>query len=130
MVVVDLDRAQAIDTLRGFGLPYRLAVTPDGRRAVITDPVRAEVRIVDAATRRDLATLHVPTDSIVSTAEIAGSPSPEGITISPDSRWAFITLQGRNRVITVDLDDARIVGWARTGTWSDGVGFSRIVAQH
>jgi YVTN family beta-propeller protein len=128
VVVVDLDRAQPVDTLRGFGLPYRLAITPDGRRAVITDPVRAEVRIMDAATRRDVVILHVPRDSIVSTAEVAGSPSPEGVTISPDSRWAFVTLQGRNRVITIDLGDARIVGWAPTGTWSDGVGFSRVVA--
>lgn len=130
VVVVDLDRAEPIDTLRGFGLPYRLAITPDGRRAVITDPVRADVRIIDAATRRELATLRVPRDSIVSTAEVAGSPSPEGVTISPDSRWAFVTLQGRNRVITIDLGDARIVGWAPTGTWSDGVGFSRIVGDH
>ena len=48
----------------------------------------------------------------MSTAEVAGSPSPEGVTVSPDSGWAFVTLQGRNRVITVDLADARIVGWA------------------
>jgi len=130
VVVVDLNRAQPVDTLRGFGLPYRLAITPDGRRAVITDPVRADVRIVDAATRREVATLHVPGDSVVSTAEVAGSPSPEGITVSPDSRWAFVTLQGRNRVITIDLRDARIVGWAPSGTWSDGIGFSRVVADH
>lgn len=66
----------------------------------------------------------------MSTAEVAGSPSPEGVTVSPDSGWAFVTLQGRNRVITVDLADARIVGWAPTGTWSDGIGFSRVVADH
>jgi hypothetical protein len=33
-------------------------------------------------------------------------------------------------VITVDLADGRIVGWAPTGTWSDGMGFSRVVADH
>jgi len=126
VVVVDLDRRQPIDTLRGFGLPYRIAVTPDGRKTVITDPVRAEVRIIDAATRRALATLHVAGDSIVSTAEVPGSPSPEGVTISRDSRWAFVTLQGRNRVITIDLDAVRIVSSAPTGTWSDGVGFSTV----
>jgi YVTN family beta-propeller protein len=128
VVVVDLDRAQPIDTLRGFGLPYRLAVTPDGRKTVITDPVRAEVRIVDAATRRALATLHIASDSLVSTAEIPGSPSPEGVTISRDSRWAFVTLQGENRVITIDLEAARIVSSAPTGTWSDGVGFSIVTS--
>lgn len=128
VVVVDLDRALPVDTLRGFGLPYRLAVTPDGRKVVITDPVRAEVRIVDAATRRALRTLHIDGDSLVSTAEVPGSPSPEGVTISRDSRWAFVTLQGRNRVITIDLDAARIVSSAPTGTWSDGVGFSPVIS--
>jgi YVTN family beta-propeller protein len=130
VVVVDLERAQPIDILRGFGLPYRIAVTPDGRKAVITDPARAEVRIVDAATRREISTLHIAADSLVSTAEVPGSPSPEGVTISRDSRWAFVTLQGRNRVIAIDLDaaPARIASSAPTGTWSDGVGFSTVVS--
>ncbi|HKV51032.1 MAG TPA: hypothetical protein VJO52_07525 [Gemmatimonadaceae bacterium] len=128
VVVVDLDRAQPVDTLRGFGLPYRLAITPDGRKAVITDPVRAEVRILNAATRRPIATLHIAADSLVSTAEVPGSPSPEGVTISRDSRWAFVTLQGRNRVIAIDLDTIRIVTSAPTGTWSDGVGFSPVTS--
>lgn len=126
VVVVDLEREQPVDTLRGFGLPYRLAITPDGRKAVITDPMRAEVRIVDAATRRTIHTLHIAADSIVSTAEVAGSPSPEGVTISRDGRWAFVTLQGENRVITIDLDAVRIMSSAPTGTWSDGVGYSPI----
>ena len=128
VVVVDLRRAQPVDTLRGFGLPYRLAITPDGRRAVITDPVKAQVRIFDVATRRERASLDVPVDSIVATAEVPGSPSPEGVAVSRDGRWAFVTLQGRNRVITVDLDSARIVGWAPTGTWSDGIGYSPLTS--
>jgi DNA-binding beta-propeller fold protein YncE len=58
---------------------------------------------------------------------VPGSPSPEGVAISRDSRWAFVTLQGRNRVITIDLQRGTIVGWAPTGTWSDGVGYSPVV---
>jgi YVTN family beta-propeller protein len=128
VVVMDLQTAQPVDTLRGFGLPYRLAIAPDGRRAVITDPVRAQVRIFDVATRRELTSLDIPADSVLSTAEVPGSPSPEGVAISRDGRWAFVTLQGRNRVITIDLDSTRIVGWAPTGTWSDGIGYSPVVS--
>jgi YVTN family beta-propeller protein len=128
VVVVDLDEAQPVDTLRGFGLPYRLAITPDGRRAVVTDPVKAQVRIFDVPTRRERAALDIAADSIVPTAEVPGSPSPEGVAISRDGRWAFVTLQGRNRVITIDLESARIVGWAPTGTWSDGIGFSPLTS--
>ncbi|HEY9227929.1 MAG TPA: hypothetical protein VIP11_14830, partial [Gemmatimonadaceae bacterium] len=129
VLVVDLRTGAATDTLRGFGLPYRIAISADGRRAVITDPMSATIRIFDVATKRERTKIDVPRDSIVATAEVPGSPSPEGVTIAPDSRWAFVTLQGRNRVVTIDLDRGAIVGWAPTGVWSDGVAFSRIVAK-
>jgi YVTN family beta-propeller protein len=124
VVVVDLGHAATVDTLRGFGLPYRLAVSPDGRRLVVTDPMLARVRIFDVASRREQHAIDIPRDSIVSTAEVPGSPSPEGVTISRDSRWAFVTLQGRNRLATIDLERGVVVSLAPIGTWSDGVGYS------
>jgi YVTN family beta-propeller protein len=127
VTVVDARTGVAADTLRGFGLPYRIAITPDGALAVISDPVKAEVRIVGAADRKAKFTVTVPADSLVATAEVSGSPSPEGVAISRDSRWAFVTLQGRNRVITIDLARGVIVGYAPTGNWSDGIGFSPVV---
>ena len=126
VLVVDLRSGQAIDTLRGFGLPYRIAISPDGRRAVVSDPVKADVRIYDAQTRRLAHTLHIPNDSLVATAEVPGSASPEGVAISRDSRFAFVTLQGKNRVIAIDLNDGRIVTTGVTGTWSDGVAWSQV----
>ena len=113
--------------MRGFGLPYRLAISADGRRAVITDPMNANIRIFDVGSRREQFTIDVPRDSLVPTAEVPGSPSPEGVTISPDSRWAFVTLQGRNRVITIDLEKGTIVGLAPTGVWSDGIAYSQLI---
>jgi YVTN family beta-propeller protein len=127
VLVVDADRGAVVDTLRGFGLPYRLAISPDARVAVITDPAKANVRIFDVASRRERFTIPIARDSLVPTAEIPGSPSPEGVTISRDSRWAFVTLQGRNRVATIDLERGAIVSTALTGTWSDGVGYSPVV---
>jgi len=129
VLVVDLRTGTATDTLRGFGLPYRLAVSPDGRRAVVTDPMKATVRVFDTSNRRERFTIDIPRDSIVATAEVPGSPSPEGLAISPNSRWAFVTLQGRNRVITIDLERGTIVGWAPTGTWSDGIAYSPITVR-
>jgi DNA-binding beta-propeller fold protein YncE len=128
VMVVDVARGVATDTLRGFGMPYRIAVSPDGGTAVISDPVRAEVRVVSVRDRKVRHTIAVPADSLVATAEVPGSPSPEGVAISRDSRWAFVTLQGRNRVATVDLRRGAIVAYAPTGTWSDGIGFSPVVS--
>ncbi len=127
VMVLDVRRGVATDTLRGFGLPYRMAITPDSRIAVVTDPMKAEVRIFTAKDRREKFRIVVPGDSLLATAEVPGSPSPEGIAVSRDSRWAFVTLQGRNRVITIDLEKGVIVRYAPTGAWSDGIGFSPLV---
>lgn len=123
-VVLDAKAGAAIDTLRGFGMPYRLAVTPNGRLVVISDPFQAQIRIVHAATRKPRFLIEVPKDSVVPTAEVPGSPSPEGVTVSRDSRWAFVTLQGRNRVAVIDLERGVITAQLPTGTWSDGVAYS------
>jgi DNA-binding beta-propeller fold protein YncE len=126
VVVVDTDGGQPIDTLRGFGIPYRLAISRDGATAIVTDPARAEVRIFDAASRRQRLLITIPHDGLVATAEVPGSPSPEGVTTSPDGRWAFVTLQGRNQVAMIDLARGKIVAYAPTGTWSDGVAYSTL----
>lgn len=124
VVVVSLDRGQPIDTIRGFGLPYRLAVSPDGKTVVVTDPVKATVRVFDESTRRQRWSIAISADSLVATAEVKGSASPEGVAISRDSRWAYVTLQGRNRAIAIDLERGVIASRGVTGVWSDGIGFS------
>jgi YVTN family beta-propeller protein len=129
VLVVDTRTGVSTDTLRGFGLPYRLAVSPDGRLAVITDPMKATIRVFDTDTRHERFAIDVPHDSLVATAEVPGSPSPEGVVISRDSKWAFVTLQGRNRVATIDLERGKIIGYAPTGTWSDGIAYSTLVVK-
>jgi YVTN family beta-propeller protein len=129
VLVADVGRAQVVDTLRGFGLPYRLAFTPDGASVVVSDPVKAQVRVFDARTHRERSTVAIPRDSLVATAEIPGSPSPEGVATSRDGRWAFITLQGRNRLAIIDLSRGVIISLIPIGTWSDGVGFSPVVSR-
>lgn len=124
VTVVDVTTGATLATLHGFGLPYRTAITPDGARAVITDPVNANVRVFDARSFREQHTIAIPRDSLVPTAEVPGSPSPEGVTTSRDSRWAFVTLQGRNRFIAIDLERGTIAGYGVTGTWSDGIAYS------
>ncbi len=126
VVIVNLRTGLPADTLRGFGLPYRIGISGDGRRAVISDPVKGEIRLYDVATRRARATITVARDSLVTTAEVPGSPSPEGVAVSHDGRWAFVTLQGRNRLAIVDVERGVIVGYGQTGTWSDGVGYSPV----
>ena len=129
VLVVDLATGTPVDTLRGFGLPYRIAFSRDGRRVAVSDPVKGEVRLFDGVTRQQRGVVQIPRDSLVATAEVPGSPSPEGVVMSPDGRWAFVTLQGRNRVAIIDVNAATVVGYGVTGNWSDGIGYSTLSAR-
>ena len=51
------------------------------------------------------------------------------VALSADGRWAFVTLQGRNQVATIDLAEGRIAGYLPTGTWSDGVAWSPLAVR-
>jgi DNA-binding beta-propeller fold protein YncE len=128
VTVLDARRGVATDTLRGFGMPYRIAISADGRTAVISDPVKAQVRVVSVPDRKQRHVITIPAEGLVATAEVPGSPSPEGVAIARDGRWAFVTLQGRNQVATIDLVRGTITGYAPTGTWSDGIGWSPVTA--
>ncbi len=123
VVVVDTRSGRAVDTLRGFGMPYRLGITPDGRTAVITDPAKAEVRIVNVATRKERFRISIPPDSVLSTAEFPGSASPEGVTAATRD-VAYITLQGRNQAAGIDLATGKILWHLPVGAWPDGIAYA------
>jgi DNA-binding beta-propeller fold protein YncE len=50
--------------------------------------------------------------------------SPRGVSISPDSRWAFITLGPQNEVVMVDLTTRKVMGRYTVQTAPDGVAYS------
>jgi len=124
VTVLDPSAGAAVGTLSGFGMPYRLAVTPDSRTVIITDPPNAVVRIVDRATRKDRASVRIPADSVGPNAEFPGSPSPEGIVLSRDGRYAFVALQGNSRVAMIDIAKASVVAYMPTGAGPDGIAYS------
>ncbi len=124
VVVLDTQSGRAVDTLRGFGMPYRLAITPDGKTAIITDPAKAEVRIVDVRSRKERFRISVPADSVLSTAEFPGSASPEGVTAGAGG-FAYITLQGRNQAAGIDLSTGKILWRLPVGAWPDGIAYAK-----
>ena len=126
VAVIDVESGVVTDTIRGFGMPYRLAVSASGEFVVVSDPVKGQVQIFDVATRELLHLLEIPAVGILESAEIPGSPAPEGVTISRDSRWAYVTLQGRNQVAAIDLESGTITGYMETGAWPDGIAFSQL----
>lgn len=124
VTILDPKAAAIVGTIAGFGMAYRLAITPDNRTVVITDPPNAVVRIIDRATRADRATVKIPAEGVSDKAEFPGSPSPEGIILSRDGRTAFVALQGNSRVAIIDIGTGSILGYVPTGAGPDGIGYS------
>ena len=115
-------------TLDGFGMAYRIGITPDGKTAVISDPGSESIHLYDVASKRERAVIAVPsmtpTDGGAETAS-----SPQGVTVARDSRTAFVTLKAVARVAVVDLATATIEKTLPVGAGSDGVGFTPLVVK-
>jgi len=49
--VIDTKAEPIVETLTGFSLPYRLAISADGKTAIICDPQGNAIHVADVATR-------------------------------------------------------------------------------
>ena len=91
--ILDAARGTVLATLADFPTPDRIAISRDGRRAMISD-VRCGIIVVDVATRRRLAAIP---DTY------AG-----GMTLAPDGSVAFTAVRRRG-IKVVDLETRRVV---------------------
>ena len=94
---------------------YNLAVTRDGRLVVATNKKGQSVSVFDAASGRELA--RIPTTRRV----------PSGLVVSPDGRYAFVTLEGvgaePGTVEVIDLRTLASVATADVGPQAGGIDF-------
>lgn len=105
-------------TLEGFGMAYRLAITPDAATAVVSDPGSEQIHLVDVPTRTIRKTISVPA-ALPTEGE---HPSPQGIALSRDGAFAYVTLKAVAKVAVVNTKTGEIVKTLTVGAGSDGVG--------
>ncbi len=80
----------------GVGLPFDVALTPDGNEIWVVNAASNDITVVDLATATRRAHIEV-------------GANPRGIVMSPDGRWVYVnnTLSGTLSVI--DRETARVV---------------------
>ena len=103
VLIVDGRTGAPIDTLRGFQSPERLAMSADGRYAVITDFGCETVMVADAPGRRLLG-------------PIAGLEGAGVAKVLPDNRTAVILMLDERVVALADLQTRRVVARHRLTT--------------
>ncbi|HEU0076997.1 MAG TPA: hypothetical protein VFQ76_05065 [Longimicrobiaceae bacterium] len=96
VLVADGRTGAVLDTIAGFDMPERMAMSADGRYAVITDFACETVKVADVRTRRVLG-------------PIAGLEGAGVAKILPDNRTAVILLLDERVVAMADLVTRRVV---------------------
>jgi DNA-binding beta-propeller fold protein YncE len=119
---------ERVAKIEGFGMPYRMSITPDGATAIVSDPGAERVHIVDAKTHRIRQTLDMTTLLGLSGDE-AAHPSPQGVILSRDGRFAFITLKALGKVAVINIATGAVIKTLTVGGGSDGVGYSPVAAR-
>ena len=99
----------------GVQWPYRVLFTPDLKVVIIPDMGKDEVRFLDRASHRELSRLSMP------------GAGPQGVTITPDGRYLFLSLSKQAKVASLDLRTRQGVGHLDAGQTPDGVVYSRQV---
>jgi YVTN family beta-propeller protein len=137
VTVLDAAKGTPIDTLEGFGMPYRLGISRSGAVALVNDPMRNRIWMYEVGSRKRIAELDLSkVEGVKAPAGVpaGGAPGeagagPEGVTFDPIADFAYVTLHGTNQVVAVDLRQRKVVGFGPVGAGPDGVAFSPLVAK-
>jgi DNA-binding beta-propeller fold protein YncE len=116
-VVSVLDPATGTVTTVAEGVqwPYRVLFSRDLKTVVIPDMTTSEVRFIDRATRKEISRLSLP------------GAGPQGITLTPDGKYAFLSLSREARVAIIDMSTRQVVGHLAAGDTPDGVVYSSLL---
>ncbi len=86
--------------------PSAIALTPDGRRALVSGTYSGELTVlaVDGPTLRAAGSIHLGFE-------------PRGIAVSRDGKLAYVALTAANEVAVVDLDKLQLLTRIAVGRW-------------
>lgn len=118
--VVDVSSWRVAHTVPVGERPYRVSFTPDGRTILASLTASSRVRIFDAETRAEIATIAIEGSSAASSLARGGA-QPVGIAFSSDSRFAYVACQGINAIAVIDLKARRVVRTIPVGPGPDAV---------
>ncbi len=107
--VVDPTTGAVTTAAEGVSWPYRVLFSPDTRTVAIPDMNNNEVRFLERASRRELSRIAFP------------NAGPQGITMTPDGRYLFLSLSKEARIAVIDARSRAVVGYIPSGETPDGV---------
>lgn len=94
---IDTSSFEIDQVIRVGPVPKFMAVTPDGRRLLVSNWCGFDVSVVDLATGAELKRIDV-------------GRHPRGIAVTNDSRRAYVTVMGEAKISVIDLGSLAVVG--------------------
>lgn len=107
--VLDPATGAVTTAAEGVSWPYRVLFSPDTRTVVIPDMNNNDVRFLERSSRKELGRIAFP------------AAGPQGITITPDGRYIFLSLSKEARIAVIDGRSRAVVGYIPSGETPDGV---------
>ncbi len=124
--VVGLESASGLEVARieGLAVPYRLAIGRDQSQVFVSDPGSQKLVIIS----REHSMVDAVIDMGAASAEagLGKTPSPQGLFISPDGEWAFVSTKAIHRVALVHLRSRKVVRFMESGMGPDGLAFTTV----
>jgi len=110
--VIDVATDKVVATFESGGQGFgRVKFTPDGKYVLVPQSESKNLVVFEAASRRLLETILL-------------SSSPKVITVSPDSKRAFITSPSTDQAMVIDLVTWKEVSTFPTGKTPDGIAWA------
>jgi YVTN family beta-propeller protein len=89
----------------------RLQFTPDGKRALLSDPSNGDLIVLDTASHKEIRRLKV-------------GENCEGILVTPDGSRAYVASEQDNFVGVIDLQKLELIGRLHPGNGPDGMAWA------
>ena len=102
--LVDPKSGRVIREIATGDRPSGVAITPDGRKALVTHWYGYDVAILDLAD-----------DRLAIEGRVEVGPEPRGVVISADGTTGFVAVGASNEVARVDLTDRKVTGRVTVG---------------
>ena len=108
--IVDVAAWKVVATLDQGERPYRVTISPDGKLAAAALTVRSRIRLIDVATRKEIALMEAPANA-----------QPVGMTWSADGKRLYVACQGINAIAEFDVAARKLLRTIAVGDGPDGV---------
>jgi YVTN family beta-propeller protein len=123
--VVDAASLAVVAQLPSADFPIRVAFSPDGSRALVSNAKSGDLALFDVAARREIRRLGggVSSAAGANMLGLAGS-APVGVLIEPSGSRAYVAYTAADAIGVYDLADGTLVTTLVAGREPDGMAFT------